>query len=160
MLRIIFTMLLVSSLAACKGRNHDAAPASAPEASGQPHAVERVADDVPYPYAAIITCSSSGIQADIVACFSGSSSRPDTNLEMKNGDKYNLYQPSDLWNLGEKTSAGVRIPLARNFELTMQNASDMLILGVKIVNNIPSSDFDKVIYEKKAGEFGVIKVSD
>jgi hypothetical protein len=157
MLRIILTMLLVSSLAACKGKSHDAAVS---EAGGSSHAAAKVEDDVPYPYAAIITCSSSGIQADIVACFSGSSPRPDTNLEMKNGDKYNLYQPADLWNLGQKTSAGVRIPLARNFELTMQNASDMLILGVKIVNNIPSSDFDKVIFEKKAGEFGVIKVSD
>jgi hypothetical protein len=54
----------------------------------------------------------------------------------------------------------MRIPLAHNFDLTMQNASDSLVLGVKIVNNVPSADFDKVLYEKKVGEFGVIKVSN
>lgn len=113
-----------------------------------------------YPYAAIISCSTSAFQADLVACFSGSSSRLDTNLELRNGDKYEMLQPSDIMSLGRRTSDGVRIELSRTFDMTMQNASDSLILGVKIVNNIPSDDFDKVIFEKKVGEFGVIKVSN
>jgi hypothetical protein len=85
---------------------------------------------------------------------------PDTNLELRNGDKYELYQPMDIARVGERTPEGMRIPLAHNFDLTMQNASDSLVLGVKIVNNVPSADFDKVLYEKKVGEFGVIKVSN
>jgi len=115
---------------------------------------------VPYPYVAIITCESGAMQFDLIQCFSGTSGHPDTNLELRNGDKYALFQPGDLDRLGHRSPEGVRVELARNFDLTMQNTSDSLILGIKIVNNDPSGDFNKVVYEKKVGEFGVIKASN
>jgi hypothetical protein len=155
-------MLLVSALSACHssksaGEDGRAARTASRAEAAESGAADAGGQDAPYPYAAIITCSTSGMQVDVIACFSGSS---DTNLELKNGDKYGLYQPMDIESLGKKTSEGMRIELARKFELTMQNASDSLILGVKIVNNIPSSDFGKVLYEKKVAEFGVIKVDN
>jgi hypothetical protein len=169
MLRLILAVLLVSTLSACGSRKAGSddkgqASAVASTAPGANNAGLGAGDasgnDAPYPYAALVTCSSGDIQADAVACFSGSSSMPDTNLELRNGDKYELYQPMDIERVGDRTPEGMRIPLAHNFDLTMQNASDSLVLGVKIVNNVPSADFDKVLYEKKVGDFGVIKVSN
>lgn len=171
MLRLILAMLVVSAVAACgskhtSGSSENAPPPStaarpaAAESGAEADAGEAAGKDVAYPYAAIVTCSTNGMQTEPIVCFSGGSSGSDTNLELRNGDKYNLYQPMDIERLGERTSEGLRIELARNFELTMQNASDSLILGVKIVNNVPSSDFGKVLFEKKVGEFGVIKVSN
>lgn len=171
MSRLIVALLLASALAACDSKNATSQEAEREEqttevaqASGdlqvESDSEESAGEDVKYPYAAIVSCSTSSFQTDLMVCFAGSSSRPDTNLELKNGDEYDMYQPGDLINVGRRTSEGVRIELSRNFELTMQNASESMLLGVKIVNNIPSSDFDKVIYEKKVGEFGVINVSN
>lgn len=172
MLRLMMAMMLALALAACESRSESSTQvqeseqesSAATDSSGddevESDAAEPVDESVRYPYAAIVSCSTSSFQADLVACFSGSSSRLDTNLELKNGDKYDMYQPVDIMSLGKRTSEGVRIELSRNFEMTMQNASDSLILGVKIVNNVPSDDFGKVIFEKKVSEFGVIKVSN
>lgn len=93
-------------------------------------------------------------------CFSGSSSDTDTNLELRNGAQYDLYEPMNISQLGTRTAGGIRIALAGEFELKMQNASDSMILSLKIVNNVPSADFDKVLYEKKVSRFGVISASN
>lgn len=116
--------------------------------------------DAPFPYAAIVTCTANGSNFDPMLCFSGSSSAPDTNLELKNGGKYDLYEPMNISQLGRRTADGLRIALAGDFEIKLQNASDSMILGLKIVNNVPSADFDKVLYEKKVSRFGVISASN
>lgn len=168
MFRLIVAMMFALTLAACESHSvsstqeqqSNLAADTENASDNEEDAPESVDEDVRFPYAAIVSCSTSAFEADLVACFSGSSSRLDTNLELRNGDKYDMYQPSDIMALGRRTPEGVRIELSRNFEMTLQNASDSLILGLKIVNNVPSDDFNKVIFEKKVGEYGVIKVSN
>lgn len=110
----------------------------------------------PTPYIALFTCSLQGEHTQIIGCFAGSSTRPSTDFELKNGDSYGLYKNFEIENLGRETRAGLEMPLSRGFAITAQNSSDILVLGLKIVNKYTH----QVVYQKQVGEFGVIKVSD
>lgn len=112
-------------------------------------------NDEPFPYRAIVTCSENGIQYDVLICFAGGNGMPSTNFELKSGDNYGLYQPMQIEQLGQRTQAGLEIDLARNFELTAQDASQDLILGMKIIDKRTQ----KIVYQKQVGTFEVIAVS-
>jgi hypothetical protein len=105
-----------------------------------------------YPYYAVITCGMQNQHLNIIACFSGRFLR--TELELKNGDEYNLYQVQDLMggNVGQETGDGFIIDLRQSFRLVAQNSADNLILGIKIFKRRDN----EVVFEKKVSQFGVI----
>jgi hypothetical protein len=106
------------------------------------------------PYRAQLTCGLNGRHTLLVACFSSSSLS--TELELRNGQSYGLYKPFEIPRLGHETERGFTMDLNQNFELQVQNASDSLVLGVRILN-IRSG---QLLFEKQVGQFGVITVSD
>jgi hypothetical protein len=107
-----------------------------------------------YPYYAVITCGMQNQHINIIACFSGR--HVGTELEIKNGGEYNLYQVQDLMggNVGRETGDGFIIDLRQSFQLKAQNSADNLILGIKIFKR----GGDEVVFQKKVSKFGVISV--
>ena len=117
---------------------------------------ERIAKerDRAFPYIAFITCGTQGQHINVLACFAGAHGGVDTELELRNGKQYGLYKVYDISNLGEESRKGLAIKLSRSFQLTAQNASDILVLGVRIVDRATG----RTLFEKQVGMFGVIKV--
>jgi len=105
-------------------------------------------------YRAELTCGFRGQHIRLLACFS--SSLISTELELRNGPAYGLYKAYEIDRLGQETSQGFVIDLKRNFELQVQNASETLILGVRILDVRTG----QVLYEKQVGQFGAIIVSN
>lgn len=106
------------------------------------------------PYRAELTCGLSGRHMRLIACFS--SSLLSTELELRNGQAYGLYKPFEIQRLGHETERGFTIDLKKNFELQVQNSSESLVLGVRIMD-VRSG---QVLFQKQVGQFGVITVSD
>jgi hypothetical protein len=103
----------------------------------------------------VVNCSSGGLQGPIIACFAGRQGSPGTNFELRNGKSYGLYQPFEIERLGREAHDGLEIQLARHFEITAQNADDLLILGIKIIDKHSHN----VLFEKQVGQFGAIFAS-
>lgn len=127
---------------------------SAARAEAEAEQKEAAAND-PFPYLAVVTCSFSGMQTTLLACFAGKEGGPDTNFELKNGNSYGLYQPYQIEQLGREANDGLEIPLAKHFEITAQNAADSLILGIKIIDK----QSHNVLFEKQVGQFDAIVAS-
>ena len=106
------------------------------------------------PYRAELTCGLSGRHTLLLACFSSSSLS--TELELRNGQAYGLYKPFEIPRLGHETERVFTIDLKKNFELQVQNASESLVLGVRILD-VRSG---QVLFQKQVGQFGVITVSN
>lgn len=106
------------------------------------------------PYRAELTCGLSGRHMLLLACFS--SSALSTEIELRNGEAYGLYKPYEIQRLGVETERGFNINLKNNFELQVQNASESLVLGVRILD-IRSGE---LLFQKQVGQFGVITVSN
>lgn len=106
------------------------------------------------PCRAELTCGLSDQHMRLLACFS--SSLLSTELELRNGQAYGLYKAFEIQHLGHETARGFTIDLKKNFELQVQNASESLVLGVRILD-VRSG---QVLFQKQVGQFGVIKVSD
>lgn len=108
-----------------------------------------------FPFYAVITCGFQGQHMNIIPCFAGNVG---TELELKNGSEYNLYQVQDLMTgrVGRETREGFIINLRRSFSLKAQNADENLILGVKIINRASNEN----VFEKKVSRFGLIRVSN
>jgi hypothetical protein len=105
-------------------------------------------------YRAELTCGLSGRHMLLLACFSSSSLS--TELELRNGEAYGLYKPFEIQRLGHETERGFNIDLKNNFELQIQNASESLVLGVRILD-VRSGE---LLFQKQVGQFGVITVSN
>jgi hypothetical protein len=67
-----------------------------------------------------------------------------------------LYKPFEIPRLGHETEREFTIDLKKNFELQVQNASESLVLGVRILD-VRSG---QVLFQKQVGQFGVISVSN
>ena len=105
-----------------------------------------------FPYYAVLFCEINGNNINIQACFSGDVS---TEVELRNGEAYGLYKSYQIPNLGKETQDGLVIDLENNFELTAQNSSENLILGVKVFQN----STNKIVFQKQVSQFGAIKIS-
>ena len=111
-------------------------------------------DNDPYPYVAYISCGYEGWQHVMIEpCFAGDIQ---TDFELKNGEKYGLYKPWQIRSVGEETRQGLKIYLARNFEINMQNGSDVLILGLRVFDKFSN----KVIFERQVGRYHRVRVTN
>ena len=106
-----------------------------------------------YPFYAVVSCGMPD-HINILACFN-SGSTP-TDLKLTNGNDVNLYQAYNLSGAGVEKRDGFYINLKSHFKITAQNASDTLILTVKIY----SRETNKVLFTDKASMFGVIRASN
>ena len=106
-----------------------------------------------FPYYAVLFCGINGNNINIQACFSGDVS---TEVELRNGEAYGLYKSYQIPNLGKETQDGLVIDLENNFELTAQNSSENLILGVKVFQK----STNKIVFQKQVSQFGAIKISN
>lgn len=113
-------------------------------------AAEKLAKE--FPYYAIISCGMNQQHMNVLACFAG---RVGTELELRNGTEYGMYRAHEISGLGQDTQEGLIINLRSNFSLKVQNSSDQLILGIKIIQR----STDKVVFVKQAAKYQTISVS-
>ena len=111
-----------------------------------------------YPYTATLTCGmGGGDHINIVACFVGSGSYGvDTELEITNGQNYQMYKPYNLTQAGSEYYSGFEIDLRDSFTIKAQNSSENLVLSLKIVDNATGT----TLFQDSAAEYGVIYVSN
>mgnify|MGYP003689906609 CR=1 FL=1 len=110
-----------------------------------------------YPYTASLTCGmGGGDHISIVACFSGGSSGVDTELEITNGQNYQMYKTYNLRSAGSEYQSGLEINLRNSFKIIAQNSSKSLVLSLKIVDNATGA----TLYQDSAAQYGVINVSN
>lgn len=109
------------------------------------HAIE-------FPYFARVTCTSGGTDVAIQACMMGDSWT--TQIELRNGDDYKMFQIQDIDQSGYSRNDGLEIDLRSRFSLTIKNASKLLILNLVIVRRSDGRE----IYRKSAAFLGVIDV--
>ena len=106
-----------------------------------------------YPYTAVLTCGmGGGDHINIVACFTGGSYGVDTELEITNGQNYQMYKPYNLRQAGSEYSSGFEIDLRDSFTIIAQNSSEYLLLSLEIIDNSNGMK----IYEDSASQFGVV----
>ncbi len=98
-------------------------------------------------YTAIISCGFQGSHINILPCFS------DTELKISTKKNSKVYKIYDFYGLGESYQDGLHIDLPESFQLTAQNSSGDLVLGIKIINKE-----GLVVFNQQAGKWGVIKV--
>lgn len=108
-----------------------------------------------YPYYAVLTCGMDG-HISMFPCLQDDEIR--TEIELRNGEEYDLYKTFHVANgrPGSEQREGYVIDLRRSFALKVQNASNSLTLGVKIVDRATG----RVTFQKKVGLFGVIAVEN
>jgi|GEM_PF-5571620 hypothetical protein len=110
-----------------------------------------------YPYQAVLTCGFNNDHINILGCFAGGSTSVGTELELRNGSYYRLLKPWEISSLGQDSyQRGFIVPLRSTFSIKIQNASDHLILGLKIV----STKTKGVLFEKSVGHYGVIRATN
>ena len=110
-----------------------------------------------YPYTAIITCGPGREIYPTSACFAkGSRYDAETELEIRNGDDYQMYQGRDVPRLRETRGEGLRIPLKRNFAIKAQNSSKHFLLTITVIESATG----RVLYKKSASQYGVIRTSN
>ena len=106
-----------------------------------------------YPYTAVLTCGmGGGDHINIVACFTGGSYGVDTELEITNGQNYQMYKPYNLRQAGSEYSSGFEIDLRDSFTIIAQNSSEYLLLSLEIIDNSTGMK----LYQDSASQFGVV----
>ena len=110
-----------------------------------------------YPYLAIISCGMPSGHINIVACFSGGTSRDTpTALVIGRGAIEKMYKTNTLRTAGREQSDGLKIDLPNEFYIKAQNSNRTLILEVKIIEK----NTGKVVFQRQAAQYGVIDVSN
>lgn len=109
-----------------------------------------------FTYTAVFSCNLSGRHMDsMLPCLSGSHSSY-SQIELRNGSQYGLYQPWELDKIGKSIpSVGFVIPLQSNFLIKTRNLSEHLVLNLKIIHN----QSQRVVWEKSVAQYGTIYVN-
>jgi hypothetical protein len=108
-----------------------------------------------YPFTAIIRCEIQDTTFPAEQCFFGRNN-VNTNLELRNGSFYKLYQAYEIPQLDHYRGGDVRIPLEYNFELVVQNASENFILTLIVV----TTENEKEIYRQSGALYKAMKISN
>jgi len=109
-----------------------------------------------HPYMAIISCSAGNGTINPEVCFAPNDQySPATNLEVRSGDFYKLYQYYEVPNSGKMTGEGIEIPLGGSFSIKAQDSQQYYILSLKIIQ----TKSHKIIYQKSVGQYGFISIS-
>ena len=111
-----------------------------------------------YPYTATLTCGmGGGDHINIFGCFSGSGSYgADTELEITNGQNYQMYKVYNLGQAGNEYNTGLEINLRDSFKIFAQNSAEYLVLSLKIIDNATGAS----VFEDSAAQYGVISISN
>tara|TARA_B100000795_G_scaffold199035_1_gene152894 strand:- start:156 stop:1967 length:1812 start_codon:yes stop_codon:yes gene_type:complete len=111
-----------------------------------------------YPYTATLTCGmGGGDHINIFGCFAGSGSYgADTELEITNGQNYQMYKVYNLGQAGNEYRTGLEINLKESFKIFAQNSAEYLILSLKIIDNATGA----TVYEDSAAQYGVISITN
>ena len=108
-----------------------------------------------YPFTAILSCEMDGRNfGNIAACFSDRSGG--TELNLTNGSEVNVYKIYQLQSLGREQEDGLHIPLRRNFSIKAQNASEHMILRLKILDTATG----RVVDNQAAGHWKVVGIKN
>ena len=111
-----------------------------------------------YPYTATLTCGmGGGDHINIFGCFAGSGSYgADTELEITNGQNYQMYKVYNLGQAGNEYRTGLEINLKESFKIFAQNSAEYLVLSLKIIDNATGA----TVFEDSASQYGVISISN
>jgi len=111
-----------------------------------------------YPYTATLTCGmGGGDHINIFGCFAGSGSYgADTELEITNGQNYQMYKVYNLGQAGNEYSTGLEINLKESFKIFAQNSAEYLVLSLKIIDNATGA----TLYQDSAAQYGVISITN
>ena len=111
-----------------------------------------------YPYTATLTCGmGGGDHINIFGCFAGSGSYgADTELEITNGQNYQMYKVYNLGQAGNEYRTGLEINLKESFKIYAQNSAEYLMLSLKIIDNATGA----TVFEDSASQYGVISISN
>ena len=110
-----------------------------------------------YPYTATLTCGmGGGDHINIFGCFAGGSNGADTELEITNGQNYQMYKVYNLGQAGNEYKTGLEINLRDSFKIFAQNSAEYLVLSLKIIDNATGA----TLYQDSAAQYGVINVSN
>ena len=107
-----------------------------------------------FPYLLVVSCELGEQKYDVTACFAGKHHFY-TELEVRNGHEYQMYQFLNLKNAGKITSEGLAIPLRSQFMVKGRNARNPFLLTFSVYDSVNMS----LIYKKSAPIFGVIAIS-
>jgi len=103
-----------------------------------------------YPYFAVLTCTTNGMAVNFISCLYGD--HVGTEVELRNGDDYKLWQGAEFSNAHEDFKGGKLVNLRQHFQISAQNAGKDLILGMKVIERASG----RVIYEKQVSRFGAM----
>ena len=110
-----------------------------------------------FPYTATLTCGMGGSDhINIFGCFAGGSSGVDTELEITNGQNYQMYKVYNLGQAGNEYNTGLEINLRDSFKIFAQNSAEYLVLSLKIIDNATGAS----VFEDSAAQYGVISISN
>lgn len=107
-----------------------------------------------YPYTAILSCTVGAGLVALEACFVGAH-KTNSELEVRNGNSYRMYQAWEVGQAGKRTNEGLEIPLESRFAIRAQNAHADLLLNLTVVK----TDTRSVLYQKSASKWGVVAAS-
>lgn len=107
-----------------------------------------------FPYLLVVSCELGGQKYDVTTCFTGKYHFY-TELEVRNGHEYQMYQFLNLKNAGKMTSEGLAIPLRSQFMVKGRNARNPFLLTFSVYDSVNMN----LIYKKSAPIFGVIAIS-
>ena len=82
-----------------------------------------------------------------------------TDLEIRNGTEYKMYTDVDIFTkfiFMSNSPNLIRINLRQKFDMNMQNASDSLVMNLKVYSRANK----QLVFEKSARRFGVIRASN
>ena len=104
-------------------------------------------------YTAVMSCEFNNAHTNIYVCFMGD--YVETEIELRNYGSVNIYKAYQLQSLGYETYEGFEFTLSDTFHLIAQNASDLMILRLRIYD----SGYN-LVYEDVASQYGVINVQN
>tara|TARA_E500000178_G_C16615709_1_gene571058 strand:+ start:219 stop:473 length:255 start_codon:yes stop_codon:yes gene_type:complete len=79
----------------------------------------------------------------------------ETEIELTNYGNMNIYKAYQLQSLGYETYEGFEFTLSDSFHLIAQNASDLMVLRLKIYD----SGYN-LVFEDVVSQYGVINVKN
>ncbi|MFZ9486902.1 MAG: PDZ domain-containing protein [Alphaproteobacteria bacterium] len=121
------------------------------EAARRGHEKRRAAE---FPFVAEFTCSIGQSRTSLQACLHAGG--VGTEIELRNGGEHRVFKIHDVAEMGEWDGGALRVDLRRNFSIKAQNADETLVLGLVVRDRASGS----VRYQRQAGRFGVLQVSN
>lgn len=111
---------------------------------------------ITHPYAAVLTCSPSGMTNHIRldACFIPSRGSNHSRLRLTNEGRMQVFESMEVYTAGTRRNSGLHIDLSENFHIQAQNVASGLTLGIEITDRRTG----EVVFVDRVGQFGSINI--